>query len=72
MLNCEQCNYIRTREQSEPKSIKYVCNFTGFVFNKEISDYDMNEHPCYCYSYDQYAEDVKNMENEGNKKVRIA
>ena len=49
MLNCQLCNYLKVKEAKISNESKCVCEFTGFVFHKNIEDYDMEIHPCYDY-----------------------
>lgn len=51
MLSCEKCNYIKNVQAYDTKEAKYICEFTGYVFYKEISEYDMHAHPCFKYKY---------------------
>ena len=45
MLDCKLCNYCNTID-SNSKGVKVcMCELTGFIFNKRISDYEM-EYPC--------------------------
>ena len=50
MLNCELCDYLKSRESKSSNESKYVCEFTGFVFHEKFEDYEMEYHPCYGYN----------------------
>ena len=72
MLNCELCNYLKTKESKSSNESKCVCEFTGFVFNKNIEDYDTEIHPCYDYQFSKASvQPVKLLANINNK-LRIA
>lgn len=49
MLYCESCDYLKTRVFKSSNESKSVCEFTGFVFDRNIEDYVMEIHPCYDY-----------------------
>jgi hypothetical protein len=46
MLNCELCNYFKTINLKHSNKIIGVCEYTDFVFQKNIEDYEI-EYPCY-------------------------
>lgn len=46
MLNCELCNYLKTMNLKGSNKKISVCEYTDFVFRKNIEDYDI-EYPCY-------------------------
>lgn len=46
MLNCELCNYFKTVDLKNSGKQVGVCEFTGFVFQKNVQDYEI-EYPCY-------------------------
>ena len=52
MLNCEQCDYLK-KISYEGKEEKFVCEFTQFVFSSNNQFYNMNNHPCNNYQYDE-------------------
>ena len=49
MLNCEYCDYLKNNNLKGQKNSKCLCELTGFVFHKEVQDYEMENHPCYDY-----------------------
>ena len=51
MLNCELCNYLKTMKSKNSNESKCICEFTGFVFHKNIEDYDFEIHPCHDYQF---------------------
>lgn len=55
MLNCNLCDYYR-EVQNDGKADHgkaSFCEFSGFVFNKDLQDLDI-EYPCSDISYEQY------------------
>lgn len=50
MLNCEKCNYIKEVRSKESKGAHMSCELTGFIFNKNFEDYEMENHPCFNYN----------------------
>ena len=53
MLNCENCNYIKKMSGKDVKNVQMSCTLTGFVFRKEFEDYEMGNHPCYNYKFQE-------------------
>jgi hypothetical protein len=49
MLYCESCDYLKSASFKASVEKKCVCGLTGFVFHKNIEDYEMENHPCYDY-----------------------
>lgn len=49
MLNCEYCDYLKNNSFKGQNSSKCMCELTGFVFHKNIEDYQLESHPCYHY-----------------------
>lgn len=45
MLNCGLCNYCNIIDGNSRGVKVCKCELTGFIFNKKISDYEM-EYPC--------------------------
>lgn len=46
MLNCEYCDYLkRSNSRNESGIGQCMCELTGFVFYKNIEDYEI-EYPC--------------------------
>lgn len=49
MLNCKLCDFFKSADAFSQSKGKCVCEYTGFIFHKNIEDYDMENHPCYEY-----------------------
>lgn len=49
MLNCELCDYFKKMNLRLDSKERCYCELTNFVFHKEVSDYKMEEHPCFYY-----------------------
>ena len=59
MLNCEYCDYFKTLHlSSEGDKKTSACEFTGFVFTRDVNDLDI-EPPCSNVSYQSYLERQK-------------
>lgn len=49
MLNCEYCDYYKKVISKNQDNMKGFCEYTGFVFQKNPEDYELEDHPCYDY-----------------------
>lgn len=72
MLNCELCNYLKTKDSKSSNESKCVCEFTGFVFHKNIEDYDIEIHPCYDYQSSKASVKPEKILTNENSKLKIA
>jgi len=65
MLNCEYCDYFKMHHHSDNKLKTAACEFTNFIFTRDVSEYDI-EPPCSNMSYQTYLE-RQNNKNEKPK-----
>lgn len=65
MLSCELCNYIKILGKENSKGAKYFCEFTGYVFYKDIDDYEMKTHPCYGVKYHENLVKSEDLADDG-------
>ncbi|MDP4088120.1 MAG: hypothetical protein Q8930_02475 [Bacillota bacterium] len=49
MLDCELCNFFKTKNSELKSEVVCMCELTGFVFHDKVEDYDI-EYPCYSFN----------------------
>ncbi|ERI94473.1 hypothetical protein HMPREF1982_01109 [Clostridiales bacterium oral taxon 876 str. F0540] len=49
MLHCDLCDYYKTANTKGQGAGKCMCELTGFVFHKNVEEYDLENHPCFDY-----------------------
>jgi len=72
MLYCESCDYLKTTNSKALNKNKTVCGLTGFVFLKNIEDYDMKNHPCYDYPVNKLTYSSERISNVRDTNLKIA
>jgi hypothetical protein len=69
MLNCESCSYMKNLQTNNQDKNVRICEFTGFVFQEKLDEYEMENHPCFDYDYKSYELEQK---KQTYQKVKIA
>lgn len=72
MLSCNSCSYMKKFDSCNSDKNKQFCELTGFVFHKEIEDYEMENHPCYEYKLVENEEIIIESEFVENEEFKTA
>ena len=58
MLDCNLCNYFKSVNSSSKNSSVCMCELTGFIFHKDVQDYDI-EYPCYNFQFERKEPEIE-------------